>query len=482
MENKKVRVRFAPSPTGYLHIGGLRTALYNYLFAKKHNGDFILRIEDTDQSRKVEDALENLIETIKYMGLSFAEGPNTKGKVGPYIQSDRLDIYTKYAQELIDKDKAYYCFCTSDRLDEMRKNQEKKKQAPKYDRTCFSLTKEEAKYKIKNGEPYVIRFKMPDKGITQFTDVIRDKITVENKYLDDQVLIKSDGYPTYHLANIVDDHLMGITHVIRGEEWISSTPKHVLLYEAFNWDVPIFAHLPLILNEDKSKLSKRQGDVSVEDFITKGYIADALINYIALLGWNPKDDQEIYSLKELEDYFDLSKINKSGAVFDLDKLKWVNGQYIRRFSHAQLYNECFIYLEEIVNKDNEDFIKELVRLHQDRLETLKDITDHVKHYLTQPEYDPDLLIWKKSNVSNTIAHLQKMHSILEGMSEFHETHIEETIKSFIEKEALTNGEVLWPMRVALSGLKGSPGPFELAHVLGKEETLKRITHGIEAII
>jgi len=331
MEN--IRVRFAPSPTGYLHVGGLRTALYNYLFAKKNNGKFILRIEDTDRKRYVEGAVENLIKVLKWAGLKYDEGPDIGGNFGPYMQSERLETYMKYAKELIDKGDAYYCFCTPERLDTLRKEQEKQKlPQAKYDKHCINLSKTEIDEKLKSGIPYVIRLNVqPDQKIS-FDDIIRGHIEFNSSNVDDQVLIKSDGYPTYHLAVVVDDHLMEISHVIRGEEWLSSTPKHVLLYNAFGWELPHFAHLPLLLNPDKSKLSKRQGDVAVEDYRDKGFLKDALINFVALLGWNAGDDQEFYYIDSLIEKFSLERVNKAGAVFDLQKLNWLNAEHLSKKS------------------------------------------------------------------------------------------------------------------------------------------------------
>ncbi|MBP9120921.1 MAG: glutamate--tRNA ligase, partial [Ignavibacterium sp.] len=330
MINETPRVRFAPSPTGYLHVGGLRTALYNYLFAKRNNGTFVLRIEDTDRNRFVEGAVENLIKALKWAGLDFDEGPETGGDFGPYMQSQRLDIYKKYADELIEKGKAYYCFCTPERLKALKEEQEKQKlPQAKYDKLCLHLTKKEVENKLASGIPKVVRLNVEENHTIKFDDIIREHVEFESNNVDDQVLIKSDGYPTYHLANVVDDHLMKITHVIRGEEWLSSTPKHVLLYDAFDWERPIFAHLPLLLNPDRSKLSKRQGDVAVEDYRDKGFLKDALVNFVALLGWNAGDDREFYYIDELIKSFSLERVNKAGAVFDLQKLNWLNAEHLR---------------------------------------------------------------------------------------------------------------------------------------------------------
>ena len=331
MINNNIRVRFAPSPTGYLHVGGLRTALYNYLFAKRNNGTFILRIEDTDRKRFVEGAVDNLISALKWCGLEFDEGPNTQGNYGPYMQSQRLDLYKEYSENLIYSGHAYYCFCTQERLESLREEQQRQKlPQAKYDKHCLHLTQEEIKSNLDSGKQHVIRLNVPADNIITFDDIIREKVSFNSSNIDDQVLIKGDGYPTYHLANVIDDHLMGITHVIRGEEWLSSTPKHILLYNFFKWEIPIFAHLPLLLNPDRSKLSKRQGDVSVEDYRSKGYLKEALVNFVALLGWNAGDDKEFYDMQALIDNFSLERVNKAGAVFDPEKLNWLNSEHLRK--------------------------------------------------------------------------------------------------------------------------------------------------------
>ena len=339
MINESPKVRFAPSPTGYLHVGGLRTALYNYLFAKKNNGTFVLRIEDTDRNRYVEGAVENLIKALNWAGLNYDEGPEIGGNYGPYLQSERLDIYKKHADELIEKGKAYYCFCTPERLKELKEEQEKQKlPQAKYDKHCIHLSKDEVDKNLAAGIPKVVRLNVEENQTIQFDDIVRDHVEFESNNVDDQVLIKSDSFPTYHLANVVDDHLMRITHVIRGEEWLSSTPKHVLLYDAFGWERPVFAHLPLLLNPDRSKLSKRQGDVAVEDYRDKGFLKEALINFVALLGWNAGDDKEYYYMDELINSFSLERVNKAGAVFDLQKLNWLNAEHLRKKSNEELIN------------------------------------------------------------------------------------------------------------------------------------------------
>lgn len=481
----KVKTRIAPSPTGYLHVGSLRTALYNYLYAKKHKGTFLLRVEDTDRSRLVEGALESLLTIFQTVGLPYDEGPILdkngnvidQGKNGPYIQSERLEIYKEHAQKLIDSDHAYHCFCSKERLDEVRQKQQAAKQPTKYDRTCLKLSPEEVKSRIESGEEHVIRLHVPD-GETVFQDEIRGSITISNEEIDDQVLMKSDGFPTYHLAVVIDDHLMSVTHVIRGEEWISSVPKHVILYNAFGFPLPSFSHLPLILNPDKSKLSKRQGDVAVEDYLEKGYLPEALINFVALLGFNPSGDQEIYTLDELIDGFDLSKINKSGAVFDVSKLDWMNGQYIKKRDNESL-------AEMIKGKGidiQDDLLLKIISVEKERLSRVYDLIEHLPIYQETPSYPDEILVWKKSDAKDALEQLSGISTFIESLSEpqFESAElIEQAIKGYISSNELQNGNVLWPMRVALSGTKQSPSPFELAWVLGRDETLSRIQNAIQ---
>jgi glutamyl-tRNA synthetase len=479
-----IKTRFAPSPTGYLHIGGLRTALYNYLLAKKEQGTFLLRIEDTDRTRYVEGASEGLIKALHAVGLTNDEGPMLQdgsliqtGERGPYIQSERLEIYAEHIEQLVKDEKAYYCFCTKDRLTDVRKQQEIAKLQPKYDRHCCSLTTEEIKTKLETKEPHVVRLRIPD-GQTTFQDAVRGPITISNAEVDDQVIKKSDGFPTYHLAVVVDDHLMGVTHVIRGEEWISSVPKHVILYEAFGWDLPVFAHLPLILNPDRSKLSKRQGDVAVEDYLAKGYLPDALINYIALLGFNPRGDQEIYTIDELIESFDLGKINKGGAIFDTVKLDWMNGQYIKELPGKELAEKAKPFLTQEIDKA---FLAKVCEVEKSRLLRLNELDERLPMYLTEPTYEPELLIWKKSDKDGAITELSNTKTFFEGMDEDNWKEvalIEEALKGYIKSNEKQNGNVLWPLRIALSGAERSPSPFELAWIFGKEETLTRINKAL----
>ncbi|MDF1497832.1 MAG: glutamate--tRNA ligase [Patescibacteria group bacterium] len=506
--SKKIRVRFAPSPTGYLHMGSLRTVLYNYLFAKHNDGDFILRIEDTDKARYVEGSIENLVKILDFMGLEYSEGVFVdqdnktfqKGDFGPYIQSQRLDIYQKYVDELIKKDYAYYCFCSQERLEEMRKKQQLQKLAPMYDGKCRELSKDEVQKLLYEKTPYVVRLKVPKEGFTEFEDLIYKKIKIENKTIDDQVLMKSDGFPTYHLASVVDDHLMNISHVIRGEEWLPSTPKHILLYKAFGWKTPEFTHLPLLLNPDKSKLSKRQGDVAVEDYLKKGYLPKALLNFILLLGWNPKTEEEIFSLEEMIKRFDLSGVNKTGAIFNTEKLDWLNGLYVRKMDISKLTKLCMPYLikanlikeistnkYKILNTGEEidfEYLKKVVLLEQERMKKLSEIGESVKFiFIDKLEYEKELLIWKKMSFEEVKNNLELAYQELEKLNEkdFTKNNLEKVLRDLMEQEGINTGKLLWPLRVALTGLKGSPGPFEVAAVLGKEKVLKRIKKGIELV-
>lgn len=495
--SQEVRVRMAPSPTGFLHVGGLRTALFNFLYARKNNGKFILRVEDTDQARLVPGALENIVQTLADLklnpdeGLSWDNGIQEKGEFGPYLQSKRLDFYKKYAQELVEKSHAYYCFCMPQRLEELHKQQETAHQPPKYDKFCLKLTKVEVETKLKAGEAHVIRLNVPADQQIRFNDLVHGEIIILSNEIDDQVLLKSDGYPTYHLANVIDDHLMNITHVIRGDEWIPSTPKHILLYSAFGWESPQFAHLPLLLSKEKKKLSKRDGDVAVKDFLEAGYLPDALLNFVALLGWNPKTEQEKFTLLELIEQFSLEKVNKSGAVFDLDKLDWLNGVYIRSMKIEELFALCVPYLiQEAIpyEKYPKDFLYKVLLLEQSRLKKLSEIGERIKYFFSDPVYEPNLLVWKKSDKETILKNLNALRGFIETIpkEQFAKESIESTIKKFIEISSLKTGEVLWPLRVALSGLDASPGPFEIMDAFsalpdGKEIILKRISQASELL-
>lgn len=465
----KIRTRFAPSPTGYMHIGNLRTAIYAFLFAKHNQGEFLLRIEDTDQTRKVEGADKVIIDILNKFGLKH----DNKEVI---YQSKRIKIYQKFADQLIKENKAYYCFCTAERLDQMRKEQQEKNQAPKYDRTCCKLTADEIKVKLESNEPHVIRLKMPDNEKISWTDLIRGKVEFNSNDVDDQILIKSDGYPTYHLANIIDDHEMEITHVIRGEEWLSSTPKHLILYKYFDWQPPQFAHPSLLLNPDKSKLSKRQGDVAVSDYLNKGYLPEAIFNFLATIGWTESKgaEQEIYSINELIDKFDITRVNKSGAIFNLEKLDHINGWYIRQLKIEELVELCKPYIQDI--KDN-DLITKIVTVEQERLKKLSDISENIEFYHKNPKYDRGLLIWKKSTQEQTLENLVKTEDFLTSLTDndFQDFKtLEQKIIKWIKENKYGVGDILWPMRAALSGQKNSPGPFEIAWVLGKEKTIERL--------
>ena len=506
--NNKIRTRFAPSPTGMLHVGSLRTAFYNYLFAKHNNGDFVLRIEDTDRSRYVEGSIENLVKILDLMGLEYSEGIFTgnnsktcqKGDFGPYMQSERLEIYKKYVDELIKNDYAYFCFCSQERLNEMRKEQQAQKIAPMYDGKCRGLDKKEIQRLLDKKTPFVVRLKVPKDGFTEFDDLIYGKIKIANRTIDDQVIMKSDGFPTYHLASVIDDHLMEISHTIRGEEWLPSTPKHILLYKAFGWDLPKFAHLPLLLNPDKSKLSKRQGDVSVEDYLNKGYLPEALLNFILLLGWNPKTEEEVFSIEEMIKRFDLSGVNKTGAIFNTEKLDWINGVYVRHIPLEELTKLCVPYLIETkLIKEvssikyqvlstgevvNFEYLKKVVALEQERMKKLSEIGESVKFiFVDKLEYEKDLLIWKKMDFEKVKNNLELIYQELEKIDEKDLTkdNLEKVLRDLMEREGIKTGELLWPLRVALTGLKGSPGPFDVAIVLGKEKVLERIQFAINKI-
>jgi len=484
MKNQKPRVRFAPSPTGYLHIGGLRTALYNFLYAKKTGGGYYLRIEDTDRKRLVPGAIEKLLESLDWAGIMHDEGVlfdesgniSEKGKYGPYMQSKRLDIYQKYARELIEKGRAYYCFCEPERLDSLRAVQEKAKIAPAYDKLCLkTISRELAEERIKAGEKYCIRFDIPETGETEFEDAVRGKMKFANKNLDDFVLLKSDGYPTYHLAHVVDDHLMKTTLVFRGEEWLPSTPKHILLFQAFGWETPRYAHLCVILNKGtKKKLSKRDGDVSVEDFKLKGYLPEAVVNFIALLGWNPKTEREIFTIPELAEEFDLSKLNKAGAIFDREKLDWMNGHYIREKNLKELAGLCRPYLEKHSEKLSDEYLEKVASVEKERMKKLSDIAENTGFYFNAPEYDKDLLSWKGMSNNKIVESLRKSLGIIGEIGE--SKWKLEDLKSRLVAAAdpKNRGELLWPLRVALTGAEKSPSPWEVAWVIGKKESIKRI--------
>lgn len=479
----KVRTRFAPSPTGYLHIGGLRTALYAYLFAKNNGGDFVLRIEDTDQERYVEGAVEVIYSTLADAGLYHDEGPDIGGDYGPYVQSERRDIYKEYAEKLVKRGGAYYCFCTKERLDELRHECEAKGETFKYDKHCKHLSKEEVERRIAAGESYVIRQDMPTEGETEFDDLVYGKIRVENSTLDDGVMLKSDGLPTYNFANVVDDYLMKISHVIRGSEYLSSTPKYNRLYEAFGWEKPIYIHLPPVMKDQKQKLSKRHGDASYDDFIKKGYLKEAIINYIALLGWNPGTNQEKFTLEELAKAFSLKGISKSPAIFDEHKLAWLNGEYIREMTVEQFNEIAKPYYDQCWEPGR--FNLEIMgRILQPRVDVLSQIPEKVDFFLELPDYDISLYTHKKMKTTPELAleNLIKTQPVLEGLSDWNEETLHETLLGLAKEWEVKNGQVLWPVRVALAGKEVTPGgAIEIAAILGKEESMRRISVGIEKL-
>lgn len=479
----EIRTRFAPSPTGYMHIGNLRTALYEYLIAKANGGKFILRIEDTDQERYVEGAVDVIYNTLKITGLIHDEGPDVGGDYGPYVQSERRGMYMQYAQELVKKGEAYYCFCTKERLDGLKEKNGEGDAFSHYDRHCLSLSQDEINNNLKSGMPYVIRQKMPTEGKTTFEDAVYGTISVDNSELDDQILIKSDGMPTYNFANVVDDHLMKITHVVRGSEYLSSTPKYNLLYDAFGWDAPTYVHLPPVMKDAHHKLSKRNGDASFQDLIEKGYISDAIINYIALLGWSPSDNTEIFTLEELKKSFSISGLSKSPSIFDIQKLTWMNGEYIKAMEFEKYFSLVEPKLKEAVKNKSLD-LRKIAALLQKRLETLNDVSALVDFFDELPEYTTELYVHKKMKTTEEIAlsSLKACLPVLENLSDWEETAIHDSMMALVGELRIKNGQLLWPIRTALSGKPSSPGgAFELADILGREETIKRIEKGIELL-
>ena len=473
---KRVRTRFAPSPTGYMHIGNLRTALYAYLLAKKYDGDFILRIEDTDQERYVEGAVDIIYNTLRIAGLKWDEGPDIGGPVGPYVQSERMGMFKGYAEQLVKSGHAYYCFCGKERLEEVRKIQEASHIAPMYDRHCRNLTPEEIQEKLDAGVPYVIRQKMPLDGTTTFHDEVYGDITVENSTLDDQILIKTDGMPTYNFANVVDDHLMGITHVIRGNEYLSSAPKYNLLYQAFGWDVPVYIHCSPVMKDKTHKLSKRNGDASFQDLLEKGYLPEAIINFIALLGWAPTGEQEIFTMDELIQAFEISGISKSPALFDPVKLKAINGEYIRKMTPEAFAEKAIPYIRQVVHSETAD-LQLLCHVLQPRTELFTDIPEQVDFIDALPDYDVELYRHKKMKTTPETAKeaLTEILPVLEGISDWTVDSIHAAVFARIGELGVKNGWMLWPLRTALSGKPFTPGGgIELCAILGKDETLKRV--------
>ena len=479
----KVRTRFAPSPTGRMHVGNLRTALYAYLIAKHEGGDFILRIEDTDQERYVEGALDIIYHTLKETGLVHDEGPDLDGGVGPYVQSERQaqGIYLKYAKELVEKGEAYYCFCGKERLESL-KQEVAGKEIIVYDKHCLHLSKEEVEAKLAAGVPYVIRQNIPNEGTTSFEDEIYGKIEVPNSELDDMILIKSDGYPTYNFANVVDDHLMGITHVVRGNEYLSSSPKYNRLYAAFGWDVPVYVHCPLITNEEHKKLSKHCGHSSYEDLIEQGFVTEAVVNYVALLGWCPSDNREIFSLEELVEAFDYHHMNKSPAVFDMGKLRWMNGEYIKAMDFDKFYERALPYLKEAIHKDLD--LKKIASQVKTRIEVFPEIKELIDFYEEVPEYDTQMYCHKKMKTTEetSLNLLKEVLPLLEAQDDYSNDALFEALVAFGKEHGYKTGYIMWPIRTALSGKQTTPaGATEILEILGKEESIKRIHAAIEKL-
>ncbi len=476
----KIRTRFAPSPTGRMHVGNLRTALYAYLIAKHEGGDFLLRIEDTDQERYVEGATDIIYRTLEKTGLIHDEGPDKDKGVGPYVQSQRQakGIYLEYARKLIEKGEAYYCFCDKERLETLSRTVAGK-EISVYDKHCLSLSKEEVEAKLASGIPYVIRQNNPTTGTTTFQDEIYGDITVDNAELDDMILIKSDGYPTYNFANVVDDHLMGITHVVRGNEYLSSSPKYNRLYEAFGWEVPVYVHCPLITDEEHHKLSKRSGHSSYEDLIEQGFISEAVVNFVALLGWSPSDNQEIFSLKELTEVFDYHHMSKSPAVFDFTKLKWMNGEYIKAMDFEPFYERALPYLKQAISKELD--LRKIGEMVKTRIEVFPDILNMVDFFEALPDYDTAMYTHKKMKTNETTALevLKEVLPILEKQQDYSNDALYQTLVDYVAQKECKNGYVMWPIRTAVSGKQTTPaGATEIMEILGKEEALDRIRKGI----
>lgn len=479
----RVRTRYAPSPTGRMHVGNLRTALYAYLIAKHEGGDFLLRIEDTDQERFVEGATEIIYRTLEKTGLVHDEGPDKDGGVGPYVQSERqaAGIYLEYAKTLIEKGQAYYCFCDQERLDSLKQivNGE---EIMTYDKHCLHLSKEEIEANLAAGKPYVIRQNNPAEGTTTFHDEIYGDITVDNGELDDMVLIKSDGYPTYNFANVVDDHLMGITHVVRGNEYLSSSPKYNRLYDAFGWEIPVYVHCPLITNEEHKKLSKRSGHSSYEDLIEQGFVSEAVVNYVALLGWSPEDNREIFSLPELVEVFDYRHMSKSPAVFDVTKLRWMNGEYLKAMDFDRFYNMAEPYIREVISKDL-DF-KKIAAMVKTRIEVFPDIAGHIDFFETMPEYDPQMYVHKKMKTTKetSLEVLKEILPLLEAQEDYSNDALYQVLSKYVSEKGYKTGYVMWPIRTAVSGKQMTPaGATEIMEVLGKDESLVRIRRGIQLL-
>lgn len=512
----EVRTRFAPSPTGYMHLGNLRTALYTYLWARKNGGEFILRIEDTDQEREVEGAVDVIYNSLRTAGLNHDEGPDVGGPCGPYVQSERKSMYLPYAQQLVETGHAYYCFCTKERLDEAREAAEKKGETFKYDKHCLSLSKEEVQARIAAGEPYVIRQNIPTEGKASFDDVIYGHVEVDCSTLDDNVLIKADGLPTYNFANVIDDHTMGITHVMRGNEYLSSAPKYNLLYEAFGWQPPLYVHLTPVMVEGtyrnkktgiyqmeldeagnpvldengepkkaivRRKMSKSQGDPSFEDLLSQGYLVDAVINYMVLLGWSPRGEEEFFSLSELENLFDLEGLSKSPSVFDMNKMNWFNAEYVRRLSPEKYLEYATPWLSKVLAPEKFDF-KRLAELLQARTEYFSQLPGMVSFLAEMPEFTNDMYLNKKqkSTMESSVQALNAVKPVLEGITDWTEQNLHDVIMEFIPTLGMKNGQLLWPLRIAVSGLMNTPGgAFEIMYLLGKDETMRRLNSSISKL-
>ena len=482
----KIRTRFAPSPTGRMHVGNLRTALYEFLIAKHEEGDFILRIEDTDQERTVEGALELIERTMQKAGLLHDEGPDKDGGFGPYVQSERMKtgIYLEYAKQLVEKGEAYYCFCTKERLDSLRQesSEELGKEIAMYDKHCLSLSKEEIEEKLKDGVPYVIRQNNPTTGTTTFHDVIFGDITVDNAELDDMILIKSDGYPTYNFANVIDDHLMEITHVVRGNEYLSSAPKYNRLYEAFGWEIPEYIHCPIITDENHKKLAKRSGASSFEDLLELGFLPEAIVNFVALLGWSPEENREIFSLQELIERFDYHRINKSPAVFDMTKLLWMNGEYIKNMCNEEYYEYAIPVIQKTIKKELD--LKRVADLVKTRIEVFPEISGKIDFFEELPDYDVAMYTHKKmkTNSENSLEVLKELLPLYEELEDYSIPAIEKVAMDYVAEKGCKNGLALWPLRTAVSGKQMTPGgAYEIMEILGKEESLARIRKGIERL-
>ena len=480
---KQVRTRYAPSPTGRMHVGNLRTALYEFLIAKHAGGSFLLRIEDTDRERFVPGALDIIYKTMKETGLKHDEGPDIGGDCGPYVQSERqaTGIYLKYAIELIEKGEAYYCFCDKERLESLKQTIDGK-EVMVYDKHCLHLPKEEIEKNLAEGKPYVIRQNIPREGTTTFKDEVYGEITAPNSELDDQILIKSDGYPTYNFANVVDDHLMGITHVVRGNEYLSSTPKYNRLYEAFGWEIPTYIHCPLITNEEHQKLSKRSGHSSYEDLIEQGFVPEAVVNFIALLGWSAESGTEIFDLEGLIREFDYTRINKSPAVFDMVKLRWMNGEYLKAMDFDKFFEMALPYIKEVITKDLD--LKKIAELVKTRIEVLPDLKEHIDFFEELPDYDIAMYTHKKMKTTSesSLEVLRDLLPLLEASNDYSREGVEAVLMGYIQDKGIKNGQGLWPIRTAVSGKQMTPGgAYEIMEILGKEESLRRVRIGIEKL-